>query len=83
MLRPTAKSLIGDKSVACSKVKYPQVKEFIEKCRNVILYPMVYVIVVPVRIVDPTKDLNTYGLGNVDLNTLACRVWIGAMVRSK
>jgi cellulose synthase A len=26
----------------------------------------VFVITVPVRIVDPSKDLNSYGLGNVD-----------------
>ena len=27
---------------------------------------MLYIISVPVRIVDPSKDLNSYGLGNVD-----------------
>lgn len=27
---------------------------------------MSFVIAVPVRIVDPSKDLNSYGLGNVD-----------------
>ena len=27
---------------------------------------MAYFLVVPVRIVDPSKDLNSYGLGNVD-----------------
>ena len=27
---------------------------------------MSYIISVPVRIVDPSKDLNSYGLGNVD-----------------
>ena len=27
---------------------------------------MFFIVTVPVRIVDPSKDLNSYGLGNVD-----------------
>lgn len=30
------------------------------------IFDQIFVITVPVRIVDPSKDLNSYGLGNVD-----------------